>query len=820
MEQILQSILIEILNMSLTASVMIIAVFLARIPLKKAPGICAYALWGIVLFRLLCPISFESDVSLLGFLQNEPAVEGRMEYIHQDIGYQLEPQVHMPVEAVNDAVNHSLPAGNPQGSVNPMQIVLYLAVRIWILGILLMFLYSGISLYKLQKRLKSAVWERDNIYRMSGNTSPFVYGIFKPRIYLPEDLSENELEYILLHEQIHIKRGDQIYRMLAYLALCIHWFNPLVWAAFSFSGRDMEISCDEAVIRTMGSGVKKEYSASLLNLAHGSKIVKGIPVAFGESDTGSRIKHVLKYQKPAKIFAVAAVVACAILTVVLLANPAEKDSEYSVYGVVTYAELEGPQQMVVNLPRVGHVLIPEAAVGIYPYLEGDNPELEEGDLIKITFYNENVEIQESYPARFAVDAKSIEVKGKGFAMNYEGANVFCFALPEGLAPGAEISDTVEIYQTEMVGAQEKTSLLASKEVVDVDRDKNYIWTEFSMEEMETFLEQYGLTIYCNLIAKENSYEETTVPVMEDGEFDPANPQSGIYSISLRSVAKSARCVDRYVADTTEDLLSTEKPALYFADNCDFFVNWQWTSTHFEEVSFDEFANLVNDKSSDMQNVPCNLTFQNGLITKAELLNGYYKYGIEYQPGITHFWYENIMQSVEEAEGVDALETYYTLVNTLKVDFADYPGEETVEIYTGDTGDGDSGLVLFKDEQGEVLYSDYAHVTRVGWNNIYLGEDNGAPFIMTVHIEDRDTNGEYSYQVFDISFPGMVGQKTGSSFEWGDFYTYDDELFKEWVSGMEYYLERSYLLLSSQEGEIRTEQICELDKYNYETLKRE
>lgn len=691
MEQMIQSIFIEILNMSLTASVIILTVFWARIPLKKAPGIYSYVLWGIVLFRLLCPFSFESEFSLLGVLQSQSAVEGRMEYIPQDIGYQMEPQVNLPVEAANDVVNHSLPAGNPQGSVNPMQIILYLAVRIWIFGILALLLYSGISLHKLQKCLKSAVWERDNIYRMSGSISPFVYGILRPRIYLPKELSENELEYMLLHEQIHIKRGDQIYRMLAYLALCIHWFNPLVWAAFSSSGRDMEISCDEAVIRKMGSGVKKEYSASLLNLAHGSKIVKGIPLAFGESDTGSRIKHVLKYKKPAKFFAVTAVIVCVILAVALLANPAK-------------------------------------------------------------------------------ETERIKVLRRGFDTDYQGENRFLFAILEGLAEGAGIADTIEIYHHDPA-----------------------------------------------IDGQENSHEDGSLKAKE--ALNPENPKDGIYSVSVRSIARSAGCIDRYVADSTSDI-STEQAELFFAENCDFFINEEMTSVHYKEVSFDEFVDCAtwNERGGYAS---CNLTFQKGLITKAEMVNPLGKYGISYQGGVSHdYWYDHIV-TIGEEEGVDALETYYTLVDTITMELSEFEkGEETIEIYTGNIGDGDSGLVLFKNAQGKVLHSESAHHARAGWNNIYLVEDNGKACILTVYIEDRETYGGYGYQVYEIGPMGVPLQRAGTLFEWGDLFTYDDELFREWVSGMEYYLERSKLLLSSQEGEIRTEHISELDKYNYETLKRE
>ena len=194
---------------------------------------------------------------------------------------------------------------------------------------------------------------------------------------------------MLLHEQIHIRRRDPLFRMLAYLALCLHWFNPFVWLAFFLSEQDMEMSCDEAVIRRLGSSVKKEYSASLLALASGHRMVKGLPIAFGEGDTKNRIEHVLQYRKPARILAVAAAVVCGILALQFLANPknpeTQADEETVFYGIVAYADMEGETlPMVVHVPRLGDMDIPEAD-RVEPYIEIDFDGLEAGDLIRITF---------------------------------------------------------------------------------------------------------------------------------------------------------------------------------------------------------------------------------------------------------------------------------------------------------------------------------------------------------------------------------------------------------------------------------------------------
>lgn len=813
MEHLLQNILIEIINMNLTASVIIIAILLVRCFLKRAPRIYTYALWGIVLFRLLCPFSFESEVSLLGVLQNEPSVEGRMEYIPQDIGYQMEPEVHMPVDAAEDMVNHSLPSGNEQGSVNPLQVWLYVAVRIWMLGMLGMIIYSAISLWKLKKQLKIAVWERENIYRIADSHSPFVYGIFSPCIYIPESIEAAEINYVLLHEQIHIKRGDHVYRMLAYLALCIHWFNPLVWIAFSISGRDMEISCDESVIQKMGSSVKKEYSASLLNLACGDKIVKGIPLAFGESDTGSRIKHVLKYKKPTRLIGVTAAIACVVIALILIANPVEEELQkepYSVYGIITYqeplkdSEIVVPQMRLrVNIPGRGESFLPNTEVRI-PYDGKEFTGLEEGDLVEIVYDSETVK----------KGAKSIEVKGKGFALEKLNEDTYSFAIPKGIVSAAGIGDTVEIYLH--TANMKEAEVIAVTEVLDIDKEKMQAWVEVSQKQAERFLSNYGSGIYCHVIPQENSYEGVSLEGKDS--MNTTDPEDGVYHVSVRSIAKSARCIDRYVVDFPSEF-ETEQTELYFAENCDFFINEEMTSVRYKEVSFDEFVDCVM-WDEDGGNASCNLTFQNGLITKAEMINPLGKYGISYQAGTSDTWYPHIMEMIREEEGVNALETYFTLDEVIPVELSEFEeGEETIEIYTGNIGDGDSGIVLFKNSQGEVLGSETAHHARVGWNNIYLVEDNGKAYILTVYIEDRDDYGGYGYQVYEIGPAGMLMQRAGTIFEWGGL-VYDDSLFKEWVSGMEYYLRRSYLLLSSQEGEIRTEHISEADKYNYETLKRE
>lgn len=495
---------IEVLNMSLTGSVIIGAVMVFRLLLRRAPRIFSYALWAAVLFRLLCPVSFSSPLSLLGVLQNDPASQGKMTYIPTDIGYQMDPQIHLPIPAAEEAVNAVLPDGNPSGSVNPLQINLYVCARIWILGLLGMVLYSLLSWVRFGKVLKQAVRERDNLYRLLGEGTPFVYGILAPKIYMPRVCKEEEEAYLLLHEQVHIRRGDHLFRLLAYAALCLHWFNPLVWLAFALSGRDMEMSCDEAVIRRMGNEVKKEYSRSLLSLASGKGPGRGIPAAFGEGDTRSRVKHVLSYRKPSGYLAGAVAAVCVILAGFLLANPAgvqEKENPNVFYGVVALGMPLGEEEetgpMVVRIPGLGDMDIPRADQ-VVPYIETDFDGLEIGDLVRITFpKDEEIVIMETYPAQFSGKAELIEVMGRGmFQIEPADGGAYAFAVPLGLAPEAKEGALLEIYHHDPEIDGKKTELLAAVPVQSVNAEEYQIWVELSAEELKTFLAEYGFGIRC------------------------------------------------------------------------------------------------------------------------------------------------------------------------------------------------------------------------------------------------------------------------------------------------------------------------------------
>lgn len=315
----------KILNMSLTASVAIVFVLLLRLLLKKAPKVISYALWAVVLIRLLCPVSIESGLSLFG-LFDTPTVDmsehsSAVEYIPSNIVHTEFPEVVLPVPGVGEAITEVLPQGEEQLRADPLEGPIFIATYVWWGGILVMAVYGLVTYLRLRRRLITASPLRDNIYLADDIDSPFVMGLFRPKIYLPSAMEEREQSYIILHEQHHIRRLDHVVKALAFAALCIHWFNPLVWVAFILSGKDMEMSCDEAVVRKLGTQIRADYTASLLSLATGKRIIAGMPLAFGEGNTKGRIRNLAKWKKPAVWVVIVAVIVCIILAVCLLTNP-------------------------------------------------------------------------------------------------------------------------------------------------------------------------------------------------------------------------------------------------------------------------------------------------------------------------------------------------------------------------------------------------------------------------------------------------------------------------------------------------------------------
>ena len=305
----------DLLDLHSTVSIVIIFVICVRQFLKGAPKIFSYALWGIVLLRLLVPFSIESSVSF---------VPERTEFSSMVEINEVLPEIQFETpqdRADNEWQQQNTLPGEPLlQTYKTMDATTYLTFA-WLTGIAGMLLYSAVSYLKLRRRIKAAVPLRRGIFIADHIDTPFVMGIFRPAIYLPSTLDAEARRYIIAHERHHIRRGDHIFKALGFLALTIHWFNPLVWVAFTLASRDMEMSCDEAVIRRLGVYIRAEYSETLLSLTTGHRVFAGTPLAFGEDDPAGRVRNLAKWKKPAIWVIVICILVCAVLAVCLLTDP-------------------------------------------------------------------------------------------------------------------------------------------------------------------------------------------------------------------------------------------------------------------------------------------------------------------------------------------------------------------------------------------------------------------------------------------------------------------------------------------------------------------
>lgn len=310
----MSEVFLKLLNLSITASWLILAVVIIRPLLKKAPKWINCALWALVALRLVCPFSFESALSLIPSSETIP----------YDIAIQKAPAIDTGISAVNQVINPIIANSftpDPLTSANPLQILIPVVSVLWLVGMAALLLYALISYLRLKKSVGASIAIKDNIMACDDVKSPFILGIMKPIIYVPSSMTGETLDCVINHETAHIKRHDHWWKPLGYLLLTVYWFNPLCWLAYVLLCRDIEMACDEKVIRNMNRDEKATYSQALLNCNFPRKRIAACPLAFGEVGVKERVKSVLNYKKPAFWIIIVAVIACVAVAVCFLTNP-------------------------------------------------------------------------------------------------------------------------------------------------------------------------------------------------------------------------------------------------------------------------------------------------------------------------------------------------------------------------------------------------------------------------------------------------------------------------------------------------------------------
>ena len=317
------AVFLKLLNLSISASWLVLAVLVLRLVSKRSPKWVNVLLWGIVALRLVLPFSIESALSLIPSAETvSPAA----------VQFDPAPTITSGVSVIDNAVNPSLSehfAAVPTASVNPLYVWAYLAGWVWLIGLGAMLLYALVSYLRLRRRVSVSLPVQDHIYLCDAISSPFILGVVKPHIYLPSDLDEVQRQNVLAHEQAHLARRDHWWKPLGFALLAVYWFNPVLWLAYTLLCRDIELACDERVIRTMDESAVKTYSTVLLACSMPRKAVITCPLAFGEVGVKERVRNALHYKKPAFWVVAASVAVCVVVAVCFLTDPEHETMKWA-----------------------------------------------------------------------------------------------------------------------------------------------------------------------------------------------------------------------------------------------------------------------------------------------------------------------------------------------------------------------------------------------------------------------------------------------------------------------------------------------------------
>ena len=331
------AVFLKLLNLSISASWLVLAVLVLRLVSKRSPKWINVLLWGIVALRLVLPFSIESALSLIPSAETvSPAA----------VQFDPAPTITSGVSVIDNAVNPSLSehfSAVPTASVNPLYVWTEIAGWVWLIGLGAMLLYALVSYLRLRRRVSVSLPIQDHIYLCDAISSPFILGVVKPHIYLPSGLDEVQRQNVLAHEQAHLARRDHWWKPLGFALLAVYWFNPVLWLAYTLLCRDIELACDERVIRTMDESAVKTYSTVLLACSMPRKTVITCPLAFGEVGVKERVKNALHYKKPAFWVVAASVAVCVVVAVCFLTNPPTDTDAAGLIGFhrerVTYADV-------------------------------------------------------------------------------------------------------------------------------------------------------------------------------------------------------------------------------------------------------------------------------------------------------------------------------------------------------------------------------------------------------------------------------------------------------------------------------------------------
>lgn len=378
----MSEVFLKIVNMSISASWIVLAVLLLRILLKKAPKWITVLLWGIVGIRLIFPFSIESAMSLI------PSAETISPEIMTGSSHSIHTGIPIINSTVNPIINKSFTSMS-ETSANPLQIWIPILSIIWLMGIVILLAYTFISYWRVHRKNRTAVLLRDNLYQSENVVSPFVLGVIKPKIYLPFNMSKQDEELVIAHEEAHIRRKDNFWKPFGFIILALHWFNPLMWLGYVLFCRDVEFACDERVVKELTNEQRADYSQALLTFSVNHRMIAACPLAFGEAGIKERVKSVLNYKKPAFWIIIVSVIALIVASVCLLTNPKkELDDKLKVFLDMQVAEHNGSDESDDNFAAISYDLMKldesDSTITVYAWILYQEYSCENGVLTEET----------------------------------------------------------------------------------------------------------------------------------------------------------------------------------------------------------------------------------------------------------------------------------------------------------------------------------------------------------------------------------------------------------------------------------------------------
>lgn len=924
-----------VIQMSYVASLCIIVVLAVRLLMKRAPRRYSYIMWLVVLFRLLCPFALSGAVSLLPSeffpqaaveaLENGSGVGeaagawdhsgGTGEFIGtsgagEEGGDGLAAQVinTQPGESGKENISYRkyeqlssdwfyhgtgayLAAFLEKMGVS-VPAFLSVSCVVWLTGMVLLFLYSMVSLLRLNRRLTGAVRLRENIYLADRIQTPFVLGLLRPRIYLPSTLEGNEREYIILHEKKHIRHLDHVVKAVSFLAAMLHWFNPLAWLFFVLCARDMEMACDESVMNKMGEDIRRDYSASLLNLASGRIIMNGAPIAFGEGDMKERIRNVLRYQRPAVWVSLLAFLAALGICVGLAVNPVGHSSEGDKGSEMTGSEAEdnGEDSGTEDSEGVGA----DTETGERdPDINGsgqtqsapDNRTWPEGisvteDCKSLTPEQASALLAEAQEllvqhlnGRYTLDHFTAQFSEEMSAQDWAAGTASRREIPERCG---------ELFQEEALESSKKATPGSVWVKLKVESD----WTEIrtvedypdiqgmrqaledssplsipERENAEAYLDGWIVDkgFYNHYNEKERMPGYFLVQIDEDGSSqllyqikygeayrvvtardyylkygvydDEATRQSGYDAMiremrdyasrvrkdsSLQSTENGLAFMYLYELDPQKRMVTDfyfegydndSRESLALADDCTFWINYEVGNLQYKKVDLDTFVRAVGETDSRYgSGRECEVSLVDGKAVSLRLMN-YYPEISFYERIPDTYYYENADKGNYKEAAVYE-ESVLNWMDDIK--------REKIHVYTGNMGDGESGYITVEVKEGDIIYADGGHESRAGWNNIYLSDNEGKVYFLQLYYENRDTYGSMAYHAFTLDGYGYVSTISGAQFDF-EKDSFNEEAFNLWAEKMNLYLKDTHLLLSTQDGEVRTRPVSDYELYEKSAL---